>query len=738
MSHDPGDGSMVRGSDHEDMPLQAGEDVLVAQETMTTTMSVQRSIGDHDARRQIDQLAQTAAAAHQPTPQQISRVQQHQDVIALKTSEYLQQQHERQLELQEQQEQIRRQMTEQRVQIEEHVRLLRAAEAGMGEHGQRLDSLAEAVRPHVEARWCLFARTPRSMSVDGYDEVRDQLAREPMVTLATGANMPVPPIYRGSSKKEKQGFMDSYMVYKRRVDALNQATQTQVFVMPIGACIVQSTLVRICRFELFKQESQVSEDDWKRYFLDARHPDYFAYQQLDVAMGTLAVVITLQDAESRMSRLLADFYSAVNGVNMESIIHEDSKRVVGYLVDALRPAVFRSAVKDSLARSAGKQLKKDVSQFLRWLRPQMEEFMKYETHILAARPNSNQQPQQPQQQHTKGKNFRRSGGKQGRTNGKDTHRSAATQQGVNSDKAPTPSTGRTGNPPRAGGARPGRSCFKCGGLTHSVFQCPQVKDYSEAKALFNSKTGKNTRPDRSVSAAGLGASCPRDSKRILPCRVMDAVDTLIKPDSGAEVCLIAPSLVKKLQDKVVWLPRRRLQKTQVVHGVGSVPLTIAEETNLVLRFETPAGPLVLRNVVCGICPAPHPAGVGDILLSDAVMERLGYDPYKLIESAQLVQSEYELGDIGAPDHEAGVCAYGMSAGGVAPEEASLSAAEDAVCFPVPQVGDPAAAVDQAMSAHREGIEDAKAKGASIEFFDALQTILEEKPVVLAAPYRAKG
>ncbi|KAE9353529.1 hypothetical protein PR003_g3818 [Phytophthora rubi] len=31
-----------------------------------------------------------------------------------------------------------------------------------------------------------------------------------------------------------------------------------------------------------------------------------------------------------------------------------------------------------------------------------------------------------------------------------------------------------------------------------------------------------------------------------------------------------------------------------------------------------------------------------------------------------------------------------------------------------------------MSAHREGIEDAKAKGASIEFLDALQTILEEK------------
>ncbi|POM57911.1 Hypothetical protein PHPALM_37519 [Phytophthora palmivora] len=94
-------------------------------------MSVQRGTGNQDARHQLDQLAQTAAAAHQSNSERISLVQQHQDVIALKTSEYLQQQHERQLALQEQQEQIRRQMAEQRMQIEEHVRLLKAAEAAM-------------------------------------------------------------------------------------------------------------------------------------------------------------------------------------------------------------------------------------------------------------------------------------------------------------------------------------------------------------------------------------------------------------------------------------------------------------------------------------------------------------------------------------------------------------------------------------------------------------------------------
>lgn len=45
-----------------------------------------------------------------------------------------------------------------------------------------------------------------------------------------------------------------------------------------------------------------------------------------------------------MSRLLADFYSAVGSVSKVSTIHEDPKRIVVYLVDALRPSTFRLTV----------------------------------------------------------------------------------------------------------------------------------------------------------------------------------------------------------------------------------------------------------------------------------------------------------------------------------------------------------------------------------------------------------
>eukprot|EP00644_Phytophthora_capsici_P010646 jgi/Phyca11/104689/e_gw1.9.784.1 len=373
-------------------------------------------------------------------------------------------------------------MTEQRRQIEEHVRLLQAAEAAMGEQEQRLDSLADAVRPHVEARWGLFARTPRPMDVEEDEEVRNRSTSERSVTLATGVNMPVPPLYRGSSKREKRDFMDSYMVYRRRVDALNQGSQTRVFVMPIGACIEQSTLVRICRFELFKPEEQVSEDDWRRYFLDARQPDFLAYQQLDVSMKTLQMDTKLQDAESRLSRLLADFYGAVDGVNMECIIHEDPKRVVKYLVEALRPVTFRAAIQDSLERPAGKLLKKDVSSFLRWLRPQMEEFMRFETHITTVQPSTRQSSQPQQQQQSKGNSNRRGKGSNRRPGNGDGQRSGPTSQqsgSVNSERA-----SRTAHTPTSSTDRPTRSCFKCGDLTHSVFQCPQVQDSAEANALY--------------------------------------------------------------------------------------------------------------------------------------------------------------------------------------------------------------------------------------------------------------
>ncbi|ETL90909.1 hypothetical protein L917_10497 [Phytophthora nicotianae] len=354
--------------------------------------------------------------------------------------------------------------------------------------------------------------------------------------------MPVPPLYRGSSKQEKRDFMDSYMVYKRRVDALNQGTQTQVFVMPIGACIQQSTLVRICRFKLFKPKATVTEEDWKRYILGARNPDFTTYKQLDVAVRGLTVDVQLQDAESCMSRLLANFYSTVDGMNMESIIHEDPKRVVGYLV---MPYVQRPIVLPS---------KKVWSALL----------------------------------------LRR-----------------------------TPS---------------GRSF---------------------AASWIVSTPGMATTP-----VAGIYTGSPG-------CR------TDADLHSGRNKSLLAVPDARRVSSPA--------------------------ECGLFTFFGTASD------------------GVGDILLSDAVMERLGYNPYKLIESAQSVQAEYDLGNISLTSTKSGVFAFDVHKVELTPEAKGLSEAEDSVCFTVPSGDLPA--VDQVMAAFAEGIAAPEAIGAPMSFRREVEELL---------------
>ncbi|KAG6615409.1 uncharacterized protein IUM83_04906 [Phytophthora cinnamomi] len=286
------------------------------QETTTRTAVIQGG----ETRRKVEALVQHSAAAHQRHAEKIGQVKLQQDRLAAQTSEYLQAQHERQAALLERQNEMRRQMDEHRKYLEEQYKILKEAEQAVGLQGQRLENLAEAVQPHPQARWGAFAQ--------GAEQAADErMAEAAAVTVAAGTNLPVPPIYRGSSKKEKREFMDSYAIYTRRIKALNQGTQAKFFVMPISACIEQGTLVRICDFELFKAEKGITEAEWKNYFLTARIPDNTAYKTLDREVKSLCMDVELQDAESRLSRLLADFYEITDRLNMEDVVHTEPKKV---------------------------------------------------------------------------------------------------------------------------------------------------------------------------------------------------------------------------------------------------------------------------------------------------------------------------------------------------------------------------------------------------------------------------
>ncbi|OWZ02823.1 hypothetical protein PHMEG_00025551 [Phytophthora megakarya] len=151
--------------------------------------------------------------------------------------------------------------------------------------------------------------------------------------------------------------------------------------MSLSACIEQGTMVRICGFEIFKEEKNVSESEWQDYFLSARVPNNIAYKTLDKEVKTLCMDTSLLDAESRLSRLMAEFYEIVDRLNMEDVIQVEPKKVVGYLVDALRPPAFKSAVKNQLGRQIHKPTKANTETFLMWLRKELEDFMRFEAHI---------------------------------------------------------------------------------------------------------------------------------------------------------------------------------------------------------------------------------------------------------------------------------------------------------------------------------------------------------------------
>ncbi|EGZ17877.1 hypothetical protein PHYSODRAFT_414934, partial [Phytophthora sojae] len=108
--------------------------------------------------------------------------------------------------------------------------------------------------------------------------------------------------------------------------------------------------------------------------------------------------------------------------------------------------------------------------------------------------------------------------------------------------------------PRPTGDRPPKKCFKCGDQTHGVFQCPAIASPSEAKELYEARTGKKTlKPVLAVTASD---SKVATSTLAIPCVVMDNVETEITPDSAAEVSMVTAKSLKLLTAKGVWLNKQ--------------------------------------------------------------------------------------------------------------------------------------------------------------------------------------
>lgn len=235
----------------------------------------QSALEEHQ--RQVDELAQIAAAAHQSTVEQMQQLYVQQQATAKQTEEYLKQQYENQLALNAKNEALSERLEEQQKALFKQFEMLSGAMEAVGRQGRQIENIQEVISsPRGSSRWGWFAQSGGSGVDDDDDEMKEDFttavrpARKAETVIATGASLPMPPVYRGCTRKEKKAFMDSYLVYERRVRALNAGSVSHVFQMPLSACIEHRTLVRICMYELKKREDQITEEEWKRYFLEAR------------------------------------------------------------------------------------------------------------------------------------------------------------------------------------------------------------------------------------------------------------------------------------------------------------------------------------------------------------------------------------------------------------------------------------------------------------------------------------
>ncbi|ETI53329.1 hypothetical protein F443_03690 [Phytophthora nicotianae P1569] len=385
------------------LPPYTDRELTLIRETTTRTVVMQGG----ETHRQVEALAQHSAAVQQMTAEQLGQVKAQQEHLAAKTPEYLQQQHDRNSAIHEQQQDMKQQMEEQRRFLEIQFRLLKAAEEAVGLQEQRLESLAEAVQPHLQARWGAFEQGAAPPSVNRSSE-------RPAVTVAAAANLPVPPIYRGSSKKEKRDFI----------------------------------------------------------FLHYR--------------------------------------GSINHGRRDSNGTKESCRI---LVEALHPPAFKAAVKDQLGRQIHKAAKSSIQAFLKWLRVELEGFMRFEAHIAVhAAPKSST-------------NF-------------------------------PPSSASTG-PEKKGPRRTG------GGKATS----------SEAKLATSTGGEGNIREEhwkkvmKPVLVATSGETT-QESSASIPCLVMGAVETLITPDSAASVSLVTMKLINDLKSAEGQMEIQPLAKPSDVTVVG--------------------------------------------------------------------------------------------------------------------------------------------------------------------------
>jgi hypothetical protein len=112
---------------------------------------------------------------------------------------------------------------------------------------------------------------------------------------------PVLPKYKGRTKRDRLEFMRAYETYLLELENQRRSGFSP-YVAPIASCIEEGTLRDLADFYFMKSPIYITEDEWAKYFLDARLPEENFYSvrksfEEDVE-NNLRLKLTYGDAES--------------------------------------------------------------------------------------------------------------------------------------------------------------------------------------------------------------------------------------------------------------------------------------------------------------------------------------------------------------------------------------------------------------------------------------------------------
>ncbi|ETV96688.1 hypothetical protein H310_10006 [Aphanomyces invadans] len=495
-------------------------------------------------------------------------------------------------ELVRQQEELKRAMAEQARVSEAHQEMLRQALDVMRQQHYKVEELNQKRSAFTSGR---AAEAPR------------------LENLMVVQQVPFSPTYKGSTKRDRREFMDEYLAYSRRIEVLNRGIGGTLILMPLAACIDQKIVPRVCAHDFGKSFEDITENDRRDYFLSAREVQELDLDAVAKAMASLKMDTKIRDAESRVGRLLADFYEKLEQLDVAHLPEQEPKQSVKILTAAIRPHQLKATVERQLTREMNKAYKSDVRSFCRWLVTLMDNFMLFESQLVVERKHDQIPPRQY---------------------GEKARRFLPTKKHDGGASVKTPST-------TAAELSSGNGCLKCGSDEHRGFKKPHGTSSAASEKRDDAKS------KIIVAAVGSKDALIIDCPRTVACDV-NGVTALALLDSGADQSVVSPTFLVRVE-KIgnFTLAVRQLDRPIELGGfMEAMKLTVDREVKLRLTFDTAEGTLVLSNLKCWVAAMPLQDGLVDVIVSRNVMARLGYCPHLLLAQARRAQSVYDLNQLG--------------------------------------------------------------------------------------------